>query len=128
MSRPVIALAAFSLAAAFNSECEDSQHGSHRKNQQEVSHNHDRQRAALKQSLGCNQAQQHRSRRDPCRAVMLSMLRAAVDSTIGKRPAAGAAGLAAPGPGFRLLLGRHDEPVRGSGRISSLTLMPPCRS
>jgi hypothetical protein len=65
MSRPVIALAAFSLAAAFNSECEDSQHGSHRKNQQEVSHNHDRQRAALKQSLGCNQAQQHRSRCDP---------------------------------------------------------------
>jgi hypothetical protein len=35
-SRPVIALTAFSLAAAFRSEREDSQHGSHRKNQQEV--------------------------------------------------------------------------------------------
>jgi hypothetical protein len=67
MSRPVIALAAFSLAAAFRSECDDSQHGSHRKNQQEVSHNHDRQRAALEQSLGCKQAQQHRSRHDRCR-------------------------------------------------------------
>jgi hypothetical protein len=59
MSHPVIALAAFSLAAAFRSEREVSQHGSHRKNQQEVSHNHDRQRAALEQSLGCKQAQQH---------------------------------------------------------------------
>jgi hypothetical protein len=37
MSRPVIALAAFSLAAAFRSECEDSQHGSHSKNQQKIS-------------------------------------------------------------------------------------------
>jgi hypothetical protein len=36
MSRPVIALAAFSLAAVFRSEAEDNQHGNHRKNQQEV--------------------------------------------------------------------------------------------
>jgi hypothetical protein len=36
MSRPVIALTAFSLAAAFRSGCEDNQHGNHRKNQQEV--------------------------------------------------------------------------------------------
>jgi hypothetical protein len=41
----VIALAAFSLAAAFRSECEDNQHGSHRKN-------HDWQRDTLAQSLG----------------------------------------------------------------------------
>jgi hypothetical protein len=45
MSRPVIALAAFSLAAAFRSEREDSQHGS-RKNLREVIHNHDQHRAA----------------------------------------------------------------------------------
>jgi hypothetical protein len=38
MSRPVIALAAFSLAIAFRSDCEDNQHGS------QVGHTHDRQR------------------------------------------------------------------------------------
>ena len=115
----MIALAAFSLAAALNSECEDSQHGSHRKNQQEVSHNHYRQRAALKQSLGCNQAQQHRSRRDPCRAVMLSMLRAAVDSTIGKRPAAGAAGLARPDLDFDCFLAAMMNPLGGQAALAA---------
>jgi hypothetical protein len=58
----VIALAAFSSsssAAAFRSEREDSQHGSRRKNQREAILNHDQHRAALEQSLGCKQAQQH---------------------------------------------------------------------
>ena len=61
----MIALAAFSSssAAAFRSEREDSQHGSRRKNQREVILNHDQHRAALEQSLGCKQAQQHRTRR-----------------------------------------------------------------
>jgi hypothetical protein len=58
----VIALAAFSLAAVFRSECEDNQHGNHRKNQQEVIIG---PAPALEQSLRCKQAQQHRSRCDP---------------------------------------------------------------
>jgi hypothetical protein len=45
----MIALAAFSLAAAFRSECEDNQHGNHRKNQQEVIIG---TAPALEQSLG----------------------------------------------------------------------------
>jgi hypothetical protein len=64
MSRPVIALAAYSLAAVFRSEAEDNQHGNHRKNQQEVIIG---TVPALEQSLGRKQAQQHRSRCDCCR-------------------------------------------------------------
>jgi hypothetical protein len=82
----VIALAAFSLAAAFRSECEDNQHGNHRKNKQEAIGT----APALEQLLGCKQAQQHRSRCDHVEHAT-----AAVDNTIGKR-AAEAAGLARP--------------------------------
>jgi hypothetical protein len=107
----------FFLAAAFCSEREDNQHGSHRKNQQRVIGT----APALEQSLGCKQAQQHRSRCDHVEHAT-----AAVDNTIGKR-AAEAAGLARPGLDFVCFVAAMMNPLGGSGRICSPTLTLPCR-
>jgi hypothetical protein len=111
MSRPVIALAAFSLAAAFRSETKTaSTHGSRRKNQREVIHNHDQHRAALEQSLGCK----HASSTEPdvtAVAVASRMLRAAIESTIGKRSAAGVVDLGRPDLDFDCVLAAMMNPL-----------------
>jgi hypothetical protein len=124
MSRPVIALAAFSLAAVFRSEAEDNQHGNHRKNQQVVIIG---TVPALEQSLGCKQAQQHRSRCGRCRGHVEHPTCSHPEHD-WKTPGGRSGSPRGPVLGFRLLLGRHDERDRGSGCKCGLTLTSPCRS